>query len=333
MQLPDNLERAIDLELSRIDLKLLLQATAQLSDLYREVPASRTKPFISTEALRLAYIAVRFPAIYAVITRVLLEIKNIVPDFEPHSLLDLGAGPGTVMWSAAEVFETLEQITLIEVDSSLISLGKRLAQNAEHREIKEAVWSNVDLKQLPELPPQDLIVMSYSLGELDPPAAAVLVRKAWEAAQSAVVIVEPGTPKGFACIREARGELISLGGHVVAPCPHALACPMSGGDWCHFAQRVQRTSIHRRAKLGTMSYEDEKFSYFVAAKFPVEPVQSRIIRHPLKREGHVRLELCTPDGLKRETVSRKMKEAYKRARKAEWGSPWEYELDRNSDSS
>lgn len=34
------------------------------------------------------------------------------------------------------------------------------------------------------------------------------------------------------------GEM--LGAHIVAPCMHEKACPMKGGQWCSFAQRVQK---------------------------------------------------------------------------------------------
>ena len=94
-------------------------------------------------------------------------------------------------------------------------------------------------------------------------------------------------------------------------------------DWCHFAQRLERTSAHRQAKTASLAYEDEKFSYLVAARTTVAPVSARIVRHPRKHSGHVQLTLCTRDpGIQTRTVARSDGPAYKLARQAEWGEGW-----------
>src|SRR5262249_52533930 len=130
--------------------------------------------------------------------------------------------------------------------------------------------------------------------------------------------------KGFSRILAARQELIALGAAIAAPCPHQADCPMSGSDWCHFSARIERTSLHRRAKSGTLSYEDEKFSYVLAARSAVDRAAAKVIPHPIKLKGHVRLDLCGGGGLEKKIVSRKKKEQYRAARKAEWGSAWPF---------
>lgn len=322
MQLPINLREAIEGEISTVKPDALAKATAELSARYRE-GCGLARPAISTDAHRIAYVAARLPATLAAVKAVLLEIRNRVPGVEVKSLLDLGAGPGTVMWAAVEVFDELERVTLIERDENLIALGKRLARNAEHEAIRSAEWKRANLRS--ELKPasHDLVVMSYSLGEFSESLARKIVRSCWAASEKFAVIIEPGTPRGFSNILAAREELIELGASVIAPCPHAQACPMAGRDWCHFSERIERTSYHRRAKSGALAYEDEKFSYIVGGKITSPNLRARIIRHPRKFKGHVNLELCTPAGLQRLTVSRKQGDVYKRARKAEWGFAWE----------
>ncbi|AYG83227.1 hypothetical protein DWB77_05423 [Streptomyces hundungensis] len=144
------------------------------------------------------------------------------------------------------------------------------------------------------------------------------------AATGAVVIVEPGTPDGYARIIEARDRLIAAGLHIAAPCPHSAACPIEPGtDWCHFSARVSRSSLHRQVKGGSLAYEDEKFSYLAATRFPPEPAAARVIRRPQIRKGQVLLELCTAqEQLRRETVSKRHGTLYRAARDAEWGDSW-----------
>jgi ribosomal protein RSM22 (predicted rRNA methylase) len=50
---------------------------------------------------------------------------------------------------------------------------------------------------------------------------------------------------------------------------------------------------------------------------------ARVIRKPLQRSGHVLLDLCTANGLKRQTISKRDKEAYKKAVKLDWGDGYE----------
>jgi ribosomal protein RSM22 (predicted rRNA methylase) len=139
-----------------------------------------------------------------------------------------------------------------------------------------------------------------------------------------LVVIEPGTVRGFHFIHEARSALIAAGAHLLAPCPHGKECPMAAsGDWCHFAARVERTSLHRQLKGGALGYEDEKFSYVVASRDPISAAPARIVRHPQKHSGHVQLTLCTPEGLTTPTIGKSQKEKYKFARHAHWGDAWE----------
>lgn len=262
----------------------------------------------------------RLPATYAAIHQVLIAVKKRKPDLKIRSLLDLGAGPGTAMWAAMECFPELEKVTLIEKDPALAQLGKRLAANEEHQACRTATWNLADLEQTTDFSKHDLVIFSYSIGEISPSTLPDLINSGWQAAEQLFVIIEPGTPVGFERIRTIRKQLIDIGGHLIAPCPHQGTCPMTDGDWCHFAARVERSSIHRQLKSGILGHEDEKFSYMAATKIPYPLPSSRVIRHPLQRSGHTILTLCTNQGLQRATISKRTPEAYKQARKVEWGS-------------
>jgi ribosomal protein RSM22 (predicted rRNA methylase) len=142
----------------------------------------------------------------------------------------------------------------------------------------------------------------------------------------AVVLTEPGTPDGYLRLMAARDRLTAAGMRILAPCPHSAPCPIAPGeDWCHFAARVSRSSLHRQVKGGRLPYEDEKFCYVAAAHPGVAgaPAPGRIVRRPQKRKGQVLLELCTAaDGLRSATVTKRHGADYRVARDAKWGDSW-----------
>src|ERR1051325_7786999 len=135
MRLSAELQDSIQREIDKADRRRLAQAVADLSEQYKA--ADFSTPAIATEAHRAAYLAVRLPATYAAISRVFAEIKLRAPQTEISSLLDLGAGPGTALFAAAEQFPHLQHATLVESDAGWTALGKRLAERSELSTIQQ----------------------------------------------------------------------------------------------------------------------------------------------------------------------------------------------------
>lgn len=242
-----------------------------------------------------------------------------------RSLLDLGAGPGTATWAAATVCPDVASATLVDRSAALLDLGMRLARTAGFDRTLGLTTRVADVAVGSAWPRADLVVVAYALAELSESGRRSLVGAAWEAATTLLVLVEPGTPEGFARLHDARASLLARGAHLLAPCPHEQACPMRPGlgrDWCHFAVRLPRTRRHRQLKSGVLGYEDEKFACLVVSRTPVDGrAASRIVRHPRIDTGRVTLELCAPDGLARQTITRR-DSRYRAARKADWGDAW-----------
>jgi ribosomal protein RSM22 (predicted rRNA methylase) len=321
MRLPEELRQAIDEQAARVDASALARAARELSARYR---AGEFRLVLNSEASRAAYLVTRMPATLVAIQRVLGEIAGRTAG-PIRSVLDLGSGPGTAGWAATEALPGVEQITLVERDAAVIETGRRMAEHARHPALRAATWICGDLRGALAVQPHDLVVSAYAAGETGGEAAvAELARSMWKLAREAVVFIEPGTPRGFGHVLAARAALLEAGGALLAPCPHEKDCPMAAaGDWCHFAQRLERSAEHRRIKGGELGYEDEKFSYVAASKVPATRAGARIVRHPMKHGGHVQITLCAPEGLVRRTVTKSQKENYRRARKAEWGDAWD----------
>ncbi len=94
---------------------------------------------------------------------------------------------------------------------------------------------------------QDLVMASYSLGEIqDPVERKDVVKQLWSLVDDdggVLVLIEPGTPIGFKTINDARTLLLDRGANLIAPCPHAKTCPMPNTSWCHFKQRIRKVRI------------------------------------------------------------------------------------------
>ena len=322
MRLPAYLTAEMEDLISQAGTSPLAAASRQLTQRYKS--AEFTAPAVRSPADRAAYLAARFPATFAANLHVFSELRRRAAQVEISSLLDLGAGPGTSLFAAAEIFPDLRHVTLMEADLQWIEFGKKLATHGSIPAVREAHWLNGDLRNPGELHPHDAVVISYALGELAPSELEQLVRGAWLWATKCLILIEPGTKRGFAAINNARSLLIAQQARILAPCPHPHVCPMAAAnDWCHFSQRLERTSEHRRIKGGSLGYEDEKFSYIIATRLELAPAQARLVRHPRIHSGHVQLELCRAKGsLKKKTVTKSSKDAYKQARQAEWGDEW-----------
>jgi ribosomal protein RSM22 (predicted rRNA methylase) len=370
-----------------------------------------------TAAERIAYTVVRLPATAAVLDVVFDAVERHTC-VVPQTILDLGAGPATVLWPALSRWPGVRRVTLLDRDPEFLRLGLRIYQAGRRPGVGPAsarptpglppasAHPTPDLLppsagarpghhgpssdgdsaadagegaspgpvpassqhwpgRLPALPrpgpglrpasarpgpdadpagaglgPEiqvrtgdlaaadvmaaDLVVLSYAINELTEAQAARAIDRALGLATGALVVVEPGTPAGFARIRAVRDRLRAAGATIAAPCPHADACPMAGADWCHFAVRLDRSRAHRQSKQAALGWEDEKFAYVVATRDPAalsDRAEARVLRRPRKETGHVRLSLCAPGGLT-ETVVRRRDPDYRAARDASWGDAW-----------
>ncbi|MFJ8075745.1 small ribosomal subunit Rsm22 family protein [Streptomyces sp. NPDC096176] len=271
-----------------------------------------------------AYAAYRMPATFEAVRAALAELRAAAPDWTPGTHTDIGGGTGAASWAVADAWdEEAPSTTVLDWAEPALALGRELAVASRVPSLRAATWQRSRISAALRIESTDLVTVSYVLKELTPGDRAAVVAEAARAAQ-AVVVVEPGTPDGYERIIEARDALIAAGLRVAAPCPHSAACPIEpGSDWCHFAARVSRSSLHRQIKGGSLPYEDEKFSYVAATRFPVEPAGARVTRKPQIRKGLVLLDLCTEgEGLRRDTVTKRHGALYKEARDAAWGDAW-----------
>lgn len=322
MELPLRLRQAVDRALQGAALADLAAAAAALSLRYREERRDGV-PYVMSGRDVLAYLAARLPATYAAIRASFAAVAEARPDFAPMTALDIGAGPGTALWAAADCWPDLADALLIEASAIFRAYGETLAADAR---LPRVTWRIADVaaqatEQVYDEAPRDLVTLAYVLNELAPELRSPVLQRLWRATADTLVIVEPGTPGGWQRILAARRQLIADGAHVIAPCPHGLACPLEPPDWCHFAQRLARSRLHRQAKSADVPWEDEKFSYVAVSRAPAPLAAPRIIARPRRASGLVTLKLCRPDGSAGEQpISRRDGALYKHARRGDWGA-------------
>lgn len=303
----------------------LLEAYAELRNTYaglkNDIGVSQSNPLISNNQQRLAYILSRMPATTAVVSKILNEVESL-PHFRSlNSILDLGSGTGAVLWAVMNSQLKPEKITAIDQDKYIIDLAKELAALNHDAFWQTVQWHQIYLGKKFEVTPHDLVTLSYVLIEQSIDDINQILGKIWELSNHALLVIEPGTPKGFKNILFARNYFIEKGGYIVAPCSHMELCPLRD-NWCHFNERIERTYWQRKMKDAVLGYEDEPYSYLLVTKKPVEKTGERILSSPRKKSGHVILELCAPEKVKKMTITRSMKEKYKSVKKKKPGDVW-----------
>lgn len=291
----------------------------------------------------IAYVASRMPAVYSACYRVLKEVRRRLPDFSPAKVLDFGAGTGSAFWALRDVWpKSLEKINLVEPSQSMQRAGQRLIEGQKNLplihsyESIQALSKNIGKSERKH----DLVIASYVLGEIPSLKDRItLVRQLWDLTQDVLVLVEPGTPHGSNIIAQMRSHLLWMekrkfrkiahgsngvckdlitqknGAFVVAPCPHDGPCPLvKTGKYCHFVQRLERTSSQRAYKRSKgeplRGFEDEKFSYVAFRRgqrpmgpWPLDGMQFETLKEQQAKRNPEDLEIDYEDLLKLQEAS------------------------------
>ena len=312
--LPPDLKAALARKsegLSRVD---AAKRAGAISESYR---GGGTYAPIRTERDALAYALARMPATYAAISASLHALREQRPDFVPATLLDVGAGPATASWAAAQTFESLTSFSAIDENAALRALACDTVEDSRLASMRYV--QNDVLAGLAAMEGADLVIASYVINELGDADRDAFADLMWQKARDTLLVIEPGTPAGYARILTLRTRLITQGAHVIAPCPHDNACPLTAPDWCHFSQRLSRSRAHKQLKGADVPFEDERFIYVALSRLPLMVNTARVLAQPTLNKVAVSAKLCTKAGLSLVSVPRRDKSAYAAARRWDWG--------------
>jgi ribosomal protein RSM22 (predicted rRNA methylase) len=311
--LPPALRAALEDLAGRFPGKDLAAASLRLTEDYKAGRGSRLPAPVDVAAYAIA----RMPATYAACASALAEARERV-DATPRTLLDIGCGPGTAAWAVTEAYPDLRSAILIDTHPGMMALGRDLARSGPPA-LLAADWHRGGFGEVTA--GADMVVASYALNEVAPAEAARIAKRLFGLAGQVLILVEPGTPKGFAGLSAARSALGDAGAQIAAPCPGAIACPAIAPDWCHFAVRLPRLRAHKTAKGADVPFEDEPFSYLVVTKpgVTIMPAPARILRPPRADKAGTAFSLCTPTGARMTTVPSRDRDAHRLTRRLGWG--------------
>jgi len=295
------------------------EAYADLTERYSTSNASG----FNSKAEMAAYIEARLPATFSVINHILTS--EIAADAPIHSVLDLGAGPGTATLAALNHFPLLKA-TLVEQTPEFMSAAKMVLTPTYPNTSFTYSCESVHHANFQKV---DLVLLSYLMTEMHERQALRLYEASLNATQVFNLVILPGTPTAFKLLLLLRDQAISLGYTIVAPCPHAMICQMTKktDQWCHFRQRLTRSSAHQIIKKGSVGYEDEPYSYLLVtpgnSDYSVDKkiiTKNRVINTPRHRPGHIYIDVCTKSGpIETQCVTKKDKNDFKMAKDLKWG--------------
>ncbi len=318
-ELPGPLQAAIDRMLEGVSRNDLAERAARTSEAYR---AGRPSSGVIRKAEdALAYALTRLPATYAACATALAEAARMAPAFAPLSLLDAGVGTGAASWAAHAVWPGISEATWLDHNGPFLDLAARLAEGGP-TVLDEAKAVRTDLAASGDWPTTDLVLASYALAELPVDQQHSALTELWASTRGLLAIIEPGTPAGFGRIEQARQALLDQGARILAPCPQGLTCPVAAPDWCHFSVRLPRRRDHRLAKSAQTPFEDEPFSYLIAARPGIAAIAPtpRILAPPRHNKPGITLKLCGLDGrIETRLVTKRDKAAIAETRRLDWG--------------
>lgn len=182
----------------------------------------------------LVYLAARLAPNYAAAYTVFNEIKKSDPTFVPKTVLDFGSGIGSSMYAANQVWPaSINEHFNCDSSKAMNDVSRLVMQGGNEQQ--PLLYPGVFYRQF--LPASvmvriewiihliivnlfqikyDMVVSSYTLMELPNQRSRVqVIENLWNKTQDLLVLIETGSPEGFATILEARNLILTLNGYDV----------------------------------------------------------------------------------------------------------------------
>ncbi|KAK0091886.1 hypothetical protein PV326_002576 [Microctonus aethiopoides] len=282
---------------------------------------------------------------YAILYKIMKEIKSRDEEFRPKTLLDFGSGIGTVSWVANEFwYQSLKERMCIDISKEMNNLAEGIINLADPKFKSTGFYR--EYLPITSVPKFDIVVSSMSLLELPNRKTRLdIIANLWRKTEKYLILVEYGTKGGFQIISEARDfihQMINIQqkrdpnnrAFIFSPCPHDKDCPMdiSKDHTCHFTTKFFQISFSK-----TLIPRSESYTYVVFKKDADREEKDhwpRIVRPVIVRSCHSICRVCTSAGKLQElhfTKAKHDRSLYYCARNSRWGDQLPIEIDKNEE--
>jgi ribosomal protein RSM22 (predicted rRNA methylase) len=268
-------------------------------------PAAPAAPYLKDTRTCAAYSLFFAPQTHARLAHLLAELPAVPPTDKPLRILDLGAGTGAASWALLDHLGD-RPVALTAWDHS------RPALRCLHdlfTDLRRVRWPQALLRTthapLDDFAANtetfDVILLHYVLNELPADARRALLSRAARALAPGgrLLVCEPLVHDAGDYLRDLRAyALADLGLHILAPCPHADACPLDGP--CHDVRtwilprslQILNSTLHR--DLRHLAYALLVLSPDAPA--PETTLRVRVAGSPTHAKGQTTCPACCPDG-------------------------------------
>ena len=265
-------------------------------------------PYLRDTRSCAAYSLFFAPQTYARLSLILAELPPFPETAQPLRVLDLGAGTGAASWALLDHLGP-RPVALSVRDHSRPALRCLHDLFSELRRVR---WPGATLRTNPD-PLADfaantekfvVILIHYVLNELPPESRRSLLSRAARALAPGgrLILCEPLVHDAGDYMRGLRAHALEdLHLHVLAPCPHALACPLEGP--CHdvrtwkLSQALQILNSVLKRDLRHLAYA---FLVLTPDAPPAaETLRARVVGSPAHAKGQTVCPACCADGLVR----------------------------------
>ena len=290
---------------------------SRLSDLFTIDRAAGFGRYGEEDTAQLAYGLFFFPQTY-VRTRLVLDEclaggRWTPPSDRPVRVLDLGAGLGAALLSAAHALAP-RPTTLCALDHAPRSLATLRDLFADQGLTAETRVGHL-LQPLPAEEKWDLILCSFALNEAlaGEPGADVpaWLRRLLQHLHPGglLLLLEPALTSASERLEGLRDVLADQGhGRIIAPCLHHLPCPLrrDGRSFCHEVRRwaapksMTYLNRHLFRDLQVLKYSFLAVTQTERPPTPAEATRARLIAPVDEQNGKVVTRGCAADGLTHE---------------------------------